>query len=341
MFEKIRKPGKTKKIVNYVIFGLICLVFIFIGVPVSQISDMGGAALIVNNKVISWSEYRKYLEMLEQQQSSGSFGGDLEAGRQEQLRQKAVDTLLNTELVIQEAEKLGVVVAKKEVQDKVVELPFFQEEGRFMHSKYRLFLESRSFSPVYFENLIRKEIQTTRFQNIFNLGVSISKLEEEKRKQLANFSIQVSYVQFPTDELKQEEFDNINRAVETGDVDLLNQMFKSKNWKWETIDSFDLSRISLPGLDSSRILFDEVLYHLPKVGIIKKLISLRDQSFVLKVENFIQNKSEEKKQDPFLSDSFFTNMMMSRSIYLSWINSVRSLAKLRVNPRLQSILQSE
>ena len=338
MFEKIRKPGKTKKMVNYVIFGLICLVFIFIGVPVSQLSTMGGAALIVNNKVISWSEYQKYLEILEKQQSQGTFGEE-EAERYKQLRRRAIDTLLNTELIVQEAVRLGVLIANKEIQDKVVELPFFQEEGRFMHSKYRAFLEAQRFTASYFENLIRKEIQTARFQGIFNLSLHTSNVEKQKKEQLSNLSVQISYIQFPSADLKPEEFNRINNIVEAGDEDLFSQVLKDKNWKWEAIESFDLTRVSVPGLKSSKRLFDEVLHYLPNTGMIKKVINLRDQAFILKVESFTQNKQKEKPQHLPMPDSFFTDLMTTRTLFLSWISFAKSLAKLKINPRLQSVLQ--
>ena len=336
MFEKIRKPGRTKSIFSYIIFGSICVVFVFIGVPVSQMSNMGGTALVVNNKVISWGEYRSYLEMLEQQ-SQGALGADQGAKRQEKLRQQAVDTLLSIELITQEADSLGVAIAAKAVQDKIVELPLFQEEGRFSHSKYRAFLDARRFSASYFENLIRKEIRTSRFQNIFNFTVHISKEEKEKKQQLESFTIRVSYIQFSSNELTPGESNNIRSAVQAGDMDLLNQIIEDKKWKWEKTDSFNLNRVSLPGLESEKILFDEMLNHLPHTDMIKYIISVRDQSFILKIENFSQG-TEQIAASP-LSDSFFMNMMASRMTFLSWMRFTRSSAKLKFNPKLQNILQ--
>ena len=335
MFEKIRKPGRAKNIVSYVIFGLICLVFVFIGVPLSQVSNMGGAALVVNNKVISWSEYRSYLQMLEQQ-PQGPLEVGLEAKRQEQLRRKAVDALLSTELIVQEAQKSGVAVAEKAVQDKVVAIPSFQEEGRFMYSKYRSFLDTRKFSASYFEGLIKRDIQTARFQNIFSLTIHASDEEKEKTQKLNSFKVQVSYIQFSVNELDVGELNSLRTVVQDGDLALLNQTIKDKKWNWEKIDAFNLNRVSLPGFESQKILFDAVLGHLPDTGMIKRIINARDKSFILKVENF--DYAGEDKTSSF-SDYFFTNMMFSRMVFLSWMRSARSSAKLKFNPKLQSIFQ--
>ena len=337
MFEKLRKPGRTKNIGSFIIFGLICLVFVFIGVPVSQMSNLGGAALIVNNKVISWSEYRNYLEILEQQ-ASGS-GGPIEAKRQEKLRQQAVDDLLNIELIVQAAQNLGVVISKKAIQDKIVEFPFFKEEGRFVHSKYRAFLEARRLSASYYENLIRKEIKRVRLQNVFNMTVHTVEEEKRKKQQLGNIVVQVSYIQFPSGSLKPAEFNNINTVVEQGDRDLLNEIVKEKSWRWEKVDSFDLSRTSLPGLTSEKILFDKILQSLPKTGIIKSVIGIRDQSFILRVDHFATTKIKKAKVTPSLPDYFFSDRILSQTTFFSWVRSVRSSAKLKFNPRLQNIIQ--
>ena len=339
MFEKLRKPGRTKNIGSFIIFGLICLVFVFIGVPVSQMSNLGGAALVVNNKVISWSEYQNYLEILEQQ-AVGS-GGSIEAKRQEQLRQRAVDDLLNIELIVQASQNLGMVIAKKAIQDKIVEFPFFKEEGRFVHSKYRAFLEARRLSASYYEGLIRREIQRVRLQNIFNMTVHTTKEEKEKKQQLGTFVIRVSYIQFPSGSLKPDEFNNINTIVQAGDMGLLSETVKEKNWKWEKIDSFDLSRTSLPGLASEKILFDKVLQFLPETGMIKNIIGVRDQSFILRVDHFATTKmgKVEEQANPVLQDYLFTDKILSQATFFSWIRSVRSSAKLKFNPRLQNIIQ--
>ena len=335
MFEKIRKPRRAKNIVSYIIFGLICLVFVFIGVPLSQFSGLGGGALVVNNKVISWAEYRSYLQMLEQQ-AQGSAGMGLEAERQAQLRRQAVETLLSTELITQEAEKSGFIIAEKAVQDKIVEIPVFKEEGRFMHSKYRAFLDARRFSATYFEGLIKKEIQTARFQNMFNVAVHVSNAEKDRKQKLDSFKVEVSYVQFSSRDLEAGELNNITTVVQDGDINLLNKMIKDKKWKWEKIDSFSLNRVSLPKFESQKILFDTILNQLPRTGVVNKIVNVQDQSFILKVDGF---HSEKAKTATAFSGDFFANMMAGRMFFLSWMRSARSSAKLKFSPRLQEILQ--
>lgn len=338
MFEKLRKPRRAKNIAYYIIFGLICLVFVFIGVPVSQMSNMGGVALMVNNQMISWSEYRRYLETLEQQQTQAPLDAGLNAKRQEQLRRQALETLLSLELMAQSARRLGLVVSEKEIQDKIADISFLQEEGQFMRSKYHAFLSANRFSAGYFENLIRKEIQTSRFQNVFNFTVQSSVMGKEKKRRMESFQLRVSYVQFSSLEMDPAEFNSIKTFVREGDQELLNQLFKSKKWQWEKTGEFNLNRVSLPGFEDQKLLFDEVLAHLPSIGIIKKVVNTRDKSFILRVDSFIPKKENPIDESAFpFSRDFFRDKMTSRRVFLSWMRSSRSSAKIKLNPKLVSL----
>ena len=340
MFEKLRKPKRAKNIAYYVVFGLICLVFVFIGVPVSQMSNMGGAAIIVNNKVISWSEYRRYLEILDRRQSPAGLGEGLEAKRQERLRYEALSALLSRELITQESKKSGLVVSESQVRDNILDIPFFQEEGRFTRSKYHSFLTASRMSADYFETGIRKEIETSRFQNMFNFTVRSSVMEKEKNNILSSFKIQVSYISFSSLEMGAEEFNSLKAFVQEGDKELLNQIIKEKKWQWEKTKSFNLDRVSLPGLESQKILFKSMLNHLPEMGLVKKIVSTGDKSYILRVDKFSTQKQEEVKPPfPFDGD-FFKNRMASRTAFLSWMRLVRSSAKIKFNPKLQDIALS-
>ena len=293
---------------------------------------------MVNGKAVSWLEYRSHLEMLEQQ-SQGALGTGLEAGRQKQLRKQAVDNLLSAELIAQEAQKSGVVIAAEEVRDKILGISVFQEEGRFTHSKYRAFLDARRFSPSYFEDMITREIQISRIQNVFNLTAHTSKEEEDKKRMLESFKVKVSYIQFPSNEWDAVESGNVSAMVESGDLRMLDETVKNKKWKWIEINSFDLDRVSLPDLESEKILFDKVLDHLPRTGIIKKIVKVRDKSFILKVDSFNYGNEKIQKTNSPVPDSFFTNMMVSRMVFLSWLRFARLSAKLKFNPRLNDNLE--
>ncbi len=327
MLEKFRKPFQTKNIAYYLVFGMVCLVFVFIGVPLGQQSSTAGSAFTVNNRIISWSEYQNYMEMIKEQSSSSP------AGREEKIRKQAVEALLQAELINQQAGILRLNPAQSEIRDKILKLPLFQKEGRFTHSLYRSFLSARRLKPAYFENLIRKEIQGTLFQNMFNGAFPVSSAEKEKRKWLKSQKAEVSYIEFS--ELKPKELDRLKAILRKGHG--LKPFIKEKKWEWEKTGTFDLSQTFLPGLNSHKKLFDSVFNHFPETGLIKKIIHIRDKSFILRVDSFAGLKEEKT----VLPDYFLASALSARLNFLSWLRFLRAEAKLKFHPRLQTSLSTD
>ena len=325
MLQKLRKPFQTKNIAYYLVFGMVCLVFVFIGVPLGQQSSTAGSAFTVNNQIISWLEYQNHVEMIKASDSGAS-------GQEEKVKKQAVDTLMNAELINQQAGYLSLHPAQSEIRDKILTLPLFQKEGRFTHSLYRSFLSARRLKPAYFENLIRKEIQGAFFQNMFNGAFPVSKAEKEKRRWLKSLKAEVSYIEFS--ELKTEELSRLKGLLRKGSK--LKPFMKQKNWEWEKTGAFDLSQTFLPGLNEHKKLFDSVFNHLPETGLIKNIISIRDRSFILRVDSFTRATKEE-----MLPEYFLASVLSARLNFLSWLKAVRAKAKLKFHPRLQTSLSSE
>ena len=334
MFEKIRKPARGKNLASYVIFGLICVIFVFIGVPVDQPSRAGGKALVVNNKVISWSEFQSYLEGL-QSQSKPSADPEMEAKRQDRLKEQAVESLLDMELMFQSAHSIGLLASRQAVQESIVAMSLFQEEGRFLHSKYRDFLKYRRFSAQHFENLIQKDIQIRRLQSLFKKSMSVPLLVKEKNQNLSEFQVKVSYGVFSMTGFKPGEMNILKELAQEGKLRELKALMKDKAVEWKTTEVFDLSRTSLPGLDSEKKLFSAFIQHLPKTGLMRKVIQERDKLFVLKVDHFSRKKTKDKPKLPL---PFFMDRIQSQMAFYSWIRFVRSSAKLYINPSLQPSL---
>ncbi len=326
MFEKIRKPGKT--FVSYIIFGLICFIFIFIGVPFQQSSPLGSGAMEVNGQVVSLAEYQNYYNILQSQ--AGEQKEDL-------LRKQTLEALLTAELTKQSAETLQMNISREEKKDQILSMPFGQEEGRWTQSRYRSFLKARGLSPAQFEERVGQDLLNRRFQRLFEHAFFLSSVEGQKVQELKKFKTKISYIQFATTSLSLEESLQLEELVQGEDSSLLDQFIKEKNWEWRETEMFDLSRTGLPGLASHKILLDKLWAHWPETGRIRTVISSQDQSFILKVLHFSQEDQTEKKQD--LPDgkallSEVVRVMRGRTLFLSYMDFKRTKASVQINPRL-------
>jgi peptidyl-prolyl cis-trans isomerase D len=129
------------------LIGIIVVVFVlYFGYSFN--SDDGIKVAEVNGEAIGRVEYEKaYNDMLTSFQNQyKSFWNDklVEAF---DLKNRALEGLIEQQLISQEAEKLGLTVTKAEIQEKILEIPAFLTDGRFDEERYRALLSNNRTTP--------------------------------------------------------------------------------------------------------------------------------------------------------------------------------------------------
>lgn len=211
MFENLRKtltpshsktsqPRTLKHYVAYVIFGAIIMVFALFGVSKSQFGDeASGVAALVNDTPISVAEYRNRVEAQEQN-ARGRFDQFPEAQRrmlQNEMRKRALEELILTEIVYQAADKRGVIASDAEVRDYILQFPFLNDKGKFQRDRYHMFLANQNMTSADFERQIRKQIVTQKLQELFVGSASPSREELKRNRILANQKVNIRYIEMP------------------------------------------------------------------------------------------------------------------------------------------------
>ncbi len=97
--------------------------------------------------------------------------------KQLNLRETALDQLVNTALQIQEAKRLGFKISDTELKETIQSLPYFQTEGTFSREKYLRLLSLNRLNPAEFEKQQRDELLTRLFQQFIRGTVKISDQE--------------------------------------------------------------------------------------------------------------------------------------------------------------------
>ncbi len=213
MFKKIKlgtgEDFSLKKWVAAFLFGAIIVVFALWGVHPDTYGDRtGGVAAVVNDASISLAEYRSRVEMVEQnaRMNLDQFPEEQRRRFSQELRRRALDELILGELIYQEASNRGVRAADSEIRDVILQIPFLQENGRFLKDRYRNFLASRNLSSEDFEHQLRKQIVTQKVQELF-LGSAAPTREELKRNRyLANQKVNIRFVELSDDDFRKPGF---------------------------------------------------------------------------------------------------------------------------------------
>jgi hypothetical protein len=175
-----------------VIGGIIAMIgFVFV---VSGVFDFGsrgmgggGGARVgkVNGEPISTAEfnraYQRRVEFFQGMMGGGKLSEDqLKAFR---LREGVFEELVRRKLMVQEAERRGMLPADAEIRARITEIPAFQASGRFDVTTYKQVLQANGYTPGSFERLMREDLSVSRWESFFRGRAHVS--DSEIRKQYA------------------------------------------------------------------------------------------------------------------------------------------------------------
>lgn len=144
---------------------------------------------VVEGVQIPYSEYlRVYNNQLEFYRQFYPDVGVSEMEERFQLRQKALDAMVNSRLLLAEAERMGLVVGDAELRRKIEENPLFQEGGRFSAALYRQILQGSRITPGGYEESQRAEMLGEKVKVLVSDSVRVTddeawqefRLEKEK-----------------------------------------------------------------------------------------------------------------------------------------------------------------
>jgi peptidyl-prolyl cis-trans isomerase D len=197
------------KYLSWILWAVIALfvlfVFVDFGSGVRQRNGVAGSAARVGNRTVTMADFERQYRQLEQLYGQ-IYGKQMtpELTKQLQLPLKALDRAVNDEVMLAEAERLGLRVSDDELRAKILEQPVFvDDKGRFIGTdKYEQLLAANKYTVARFEDEVRDEILRGKLQDVLRNGIYIPDDEVEKtyREQVEKAKIryiQVSRAAFP------------------------------------------------------------------------------------------------------------------------------------------------
>ena len=175
------------------------IVFVFWGVGTGLFSHVHPVASVNGNRILA-SDVDKESEQLRQilQQMYGANASAVIRGMN--LRQEALDRIIENHLISLEARHLGIHVSDAELQQKIATMPGFQSNGQFDFQQYQEVLRDRGMLPAEFEAEMRTEITQDTLQQMVNQGVQASDREIRHAFNLRYQKVGLNYFEFPWSE---------------------------------------------------------------------------------------------------------------------------------------------
>src|SRR5262249_37970706 len=175
-----------------ILFVAIVLVFMFWGVGSMRASRMEVAAH-VNDEVVTRRQFDDaYKRLSAMYQNAGQ-----QAPPADYLRSQTIDQLIDAELLVQEANRLGLTVDEDELREAIAAAPDFQNSGRFDKELYLRVLQSNGFKPSDFEELQRRRLMASKVQELVRSGVQVTDQELKDRFRYDNERLNLRFVRVP------------------------------------------------------------------------------------------------------------------------------------------------
>ncbi|MCK5542787.1 MAG: SurA N-terminal domain-containing protein [Desulfobacterales bacterium] len=201
-----------------IILGFIIIIFaFFFGVGGFGPKGQGPVAM-VNDQAISFEEYKQsYESIVEQYRTRLGDNYDPKILEQYNVKQNALDRLIEEKLVLIAAKNFGVKASGKEIADSLKELSFFQTDSIFDFDKYKKVLANNSMTPEMFELSQKKLITQQKIRNLIFDTVIVSDMEALKWHKYLNTKVSINYIKF--DPVAYTEINPSHEAVKNYYID--------------------------------------------------------------------------------------------------------------------------
>ncbi|HDH02562.1 MAG TPA: hypothetical protein ENH17_05490 [Nitrospirae bacterium] len=158
----------------YVFFFLVIISFIFLYVgPLDQnqspvVAEVGKEKIPLDEYWRAYDRFRNfYKEMYKEK-----FDKKME--EQLNLKQKVLETLIEERILRIEAEKLGLKVSDRELQEAIMSDPAFKRDGVFRRDVYLQTLRINRLTPGYYESMERQELLVGKMRALIGESVVLT-----------------------------------------------------------------------------------------------------------------------------------------------------------------------
>jgi len=179
-----------------IFLGIIVIVFVFLGVG-SFGSKRNDSIATINDEPITIKEYQQeYKAIVEQMRAR--FGKNLNDDILKALnvKQQALDSLIEQKLILAQADKLEILVSEKELQENLVSIKAFQKDGIFNIDQYKKVLSLNSLNSEIFEHNQLNAMRQQRVKDLVLSTVNVSDLEARDWYIFKNTKTAVDYLLF-------------------------------------------------------------------------------------------------------------------------------------------------
>lgn len=190
ILERMRRS--TDSATTRIIIGVVAMVFIFWGAGTGN-NNRGAAEVLatVGGERITTSDL--YREM--RNRNLGLQGTSEEESKR--IQDALLEQMIQEELLIQEADRLGLAVSSEEVTRIVVYDQSYETDGKHSRELYLRALKRQGLTEEKHRELIRRRLMITKLQDVVLWGAHVSDAEIARAYEAQNTMVSLRYVRVP------------------------------------------------------------------------------------------------------------------------------------------------
>lgn len=192
MIQEIRKHTTS-------LFFKIILIVVSISFVISfgtVLGDRKDVIARVNDKEILLKEYNRYYD--QQYNALRQRVGERadEVANQINLRQTAFNQLVERQLLMVAANRIGITVTNEELGDFVSQQSYFQIDGKFSYETYQDLLRNANLTPEQYEDSLREDLLLQKYQRYLQAGILVGEeaIDHQYKNQFEK--VKVDYLEF-------------------------------------------------------------------------------------------------------------------------------------------------
>ncbi len=181
-------------------------------------SDEGIKVAEVNGESISRAEYELAKNnMLERYREEYKSIWSDDIARMLDVKNRALEALVEQKIVSQEAKKLGLSVTENEIRNEILKEDYFFSDGIFDENRYRALLTGAHTTPEAFEKSIAKSLLQQKLIQFLTTFLVPGEQEILDYYKYANEKVKLGFVKFSPDDFKdtvEKDRDAVNTYFE-------------------------------------------------------------------------------------------------------------------------------
>ncbi len=173
---------------------IIVIVFVFLGVG-SMNSKKNNSVATVNDEPITITEFQDAYKSVVAQMKE-RFGDNLNDDLLKALnvKQQALNNLIEQKLVANEAQRLKIIVSDKELTEALMTIKAFQKDGAFNLEQYKRVLGFNSLNPEIFEVRQRAAMKERKVRDMVLGAITVSDVEAKRWYVFQNTAMAINYI---------------------------------------------------------------------------------------------------------------------------------------------------